>query len=370
MTAKYTEVLKKLKERILAGEYDGDKPFPSETALARQASISRSTAHRVIGELRRLGFVTGAPGENPRLTKSAASRKLGVIVPRHAYSEIFPQIVGELSRRAQAESYTLLFGDISSADPARRAADAKALAEKFVQEGVAGVMFQPIEYVSGAERLNSEVLSILGRAGIAVVLCDYDIVPPPKRSGFDVVGMNNFLAGAAMADHLASAGAQRLSFLMRPHSPLSIQNRARGAAAEVSSAGLAWSQLVAEPDDAEAIGAHMRKFRPDAFICGNDAIAANLRQTLEKLGKGVPKDVLLAGFDDVAYARFMSPPLTTMHQPCGQIADAVFDRLMARMASRSLPPQEIYLPGRIVTRESTQRPVQAKSTSGKRKGAK
>ena len=370
MTAKYTEVLKKLKERILAGEFDGDKPFPSETALARQAKISRSTAHRVIGELRRLGFVTGAPGENPRLTKVAASRKIGVIVPRHAYSEIFPQIVGELSRRAQSESYTMLFGDISSSDPACRAADAKALAEKFVQEGVAGVMFQPIEYVSGAERLNGEVLSVLDRAGIAVVLCDYDIVPPPKRSSFDVVGMNNFLAGAAMADHMAKAGAKRVTFLMRPHSPLSIQNRSRGACAEAASTGLAVATLESEPDNAAAIRRHIRSFRPDAFICGNDAIAARLKQTLEKMGIGVPKDVLLAGFDDVSFARFMSPSLTTMHQPCEQIADAVFDRLMARIASRSLPPQEIYLPGRIVLRDSTRRQPGANTASEKTKETK
>ena len=59
---------------------------------------------------------------------------------------------------------------------------------------------------------------------------------------------------------------------------------------------------------------------PDAFICGNDHTAARLLQTLGAIGKQVPRDVLLAGFDDVACAQLLSPPLTTMRQPCEEIA--------------------------------------------------
>lgn len=355
MTAKYREIFDKIRSQIVSGRFFGGRRFPSEGELARNEGVSRSTAHRVIMELRRIGLVTGGPGEIPRLTKGAASRKIGVIVPRHRYSEIFTRIIEELSRRAQLEGYTLLFGDISSADPVQRAEDVKRLAEEYVFERVAGVMFQPIEYVSGAEKLNGEVLEIFNRAEIAVVLCDYDIVPPPGRSSFDVVGMNNFLSGAAMTSHLLSAGASRIAFMMRPHSPLSIKIRMRGAQSEAVAAGRDFAVYEAEPDDQQSLRRYLRRFRPDAFLCGNDAIAACLKQSLEKLGKSVPDDVMLAGFDDVTLARFMSPPLTTMHQPCVQIADAVFDRLMARIANPDLPPQEIYLPGTVVVRSSTRR---------------
>ena len=82
------------------------------------------------------------------------------------------------------------------------------------------------------------------------------------------------------------------------------------------------------------------------------------------LGKRVPEDIMLAGFDDVQFASVMTPQLTTIHQPCDDIASMAFKALQERIADLSLPPREIFLPAPLVVRKSTAResllPISAK----------
>ncbi len=94
---------------------------------------------------------------------------------------------------------------------------------------------------------------------------------------------------------------------------------------------------------------------PDAFVCGNDKTAARLRQTLARLGRKVPEEIMLAGFDDVRCAVTMLPPLTTVHQPCEDIALVAYRALRERMRDPSLPPRRILVPAPLVVRESTHR---------------
>ena len=355
--AKYRTLLETLKKDILSGKYSSEEHFPSIRALSRRFGLAGTTVQRAIEELGHQGLISRIQGRGTIVTRQGASRKLGVIVPLHAYSEIFTKIVGVLSRLAQEAGYTLVFGDVSSTSHSARERMAKSMARRFVEEGVAGVIFMPIDFLSDAERVNREVLRIFDAAGIAVVLCDYDIVSPPKRSGYDVVGINNVEAGAAMVEHLVLAGARRISFLLHPNSPLSHRNRYRGAViAEKSHSGLIVRKLVTDPDDAKGILRHLKSFRPNAVICGNDALAVKFSRVLQKLKKAVPDDLLLAGFDGVQLGAMMIPPLTTICQPCDKMAEIVFHALVARIGNPSLPPREVYLPFRLIATESTVRP--------------
>ena len=77
--------------------------------------------------------------------------------------------------------------------------------------------------------------------------------------------------------------------------------------------------------------------------------------TLKKLGVKIPADVMLAGFDDVCEASSMKPALTSVRQPCRDIATMAFKTLLERMSAPSLPPRQILLDTTLVVRESTTR---------------
>ena len=162
--SKYKQILSELKKQLLEAKFSSANPFPSEAAVAREKQTTRNTVHRAFIELRRLGLIEGEPGVAPRVASRKVSRKIGLIVPGVVYSEFFQPIVGEISRLSQDQGYTLLFGNITSKDPVKRAAQAKRFAKELVREGVAGVIYQPLEFIDDAVTPNAEIVAVFDKA--------------------------------------------------------------------------------------------------------------------------------------------------------------------------------------------------------------
>jgi LacI family transcriptional regulator len=97
----------------------------------------------------------------------------------------------------------------------------------------------------------------------------------------------------------------------------------------------------------------LAKYNPDAIVCSNDVAALSLSKTLAKLNVRIPEDIMLAGFDDVVEAGRMNPPLTSIRQPCFELATMAFRTLLERIDNPDLPPRQILLDTSLVVREST-----------------
>jgi len=235
-------------------------------------------------------------------------------------------------------------------------ADALTLCERYIERGVHGVFFAPMERVPERALWNRRVAERLSEAGIAVVLLDRDLLEFPQRSSFDLVGIDNFRAAMLVTDHLIEQGASRICFLARPNFPDTTDLRMAGCREAVRrSSGVTYAEAFVEPTDEATIRALLAKRRPDAFLCANDQTAALLLRTLALIGHPVPDGVLVAGFDDVHYATLLSVPLTTVRQPCRQIARAATTALMERCNDPAIPPREILLPFELVVRQSSGR---------------
>ena len=354
--AKSKTLVETLKNDILSGKYVSGQAFPSRRALARRFALAGTTVQRALDELAHQGLISRARGSGSMVTKLGASRKIGLIVPGVVYSEFFPPIVSEISRLAQMNNYILIYGDMASVDTRDLNRFVLNMAERLVEEKVAGVICQPVGGSSGSEKVNRSIFAAFDHAGIPVVLIDYDCVKPPRRSRHDVVGINNVDAGRQMAEHLLSVGARKIHFVLHGDPAPTTLNRLSGVMSTVASAYGCMDRhaiLKADPDNLSAVRKHLKSYRPDAFVCLNDADAAKLIQTLARIGLSVPEDVLVAGFNDVNVAKLTNPPLTTIHQPCGEIAKTAFDRLLARIREPDLPPMELFLPAQIVVRGST-----------------
>ena len=79
--------------------------------------------------------------------------------------------------------------------------------------------------------------------------------------------------------------------------------------------------------------------------------------TLRRLGKNVPGDILITGVDDVQVAATSTPPLTTVHQPCKEIARTAVAAMLQRLRDPSLPPRQILLDAELIVRASTERRI-------------
>ena len=310
----HKEIFEALRREILAGKYDSDRHLPSEAALSRRFGVSRPTISRVTLDLKREGLV-------------ATRRGAPTTITRYAH------------------------GEIKSSDPKVRAREVRRLAYQFSKEHVAGVFFQPLEFIRDAHKASEESVAYFDKTGIAVVLLDYDIVLPPERSSYDVVGIDNFAAGLAIGRHLVRTGAKRIAFLHRPNAAPTVTNRMRGVAAAAVESGGFWSLkgnvLFAEPDNCRAVSKFLKNGLPDAFVAGNDVAAAALGETLARIGGGAEK-IRLAGFDDVEVAAKLG--LTTIRQPLDAIAEVAMQTLVSRIKTPDLPPRTILLDAELVVR--------------------
>ena len=349
----HKEVFEALRREILAGKYDADRRLPSETALSHRFGVSRPTVSRATLDLRREGLIVTRKGAASVITRFAqnATGALGLVVPGENYAEIFKPLDRRLAHLADRSGWDLIRGEIMGADPKVRAREARRLAYQFAKERVCGVFFQPIEFLKDSAKASEDIVRYFEKAGIAVVLLDYDIAPPPERSRYDVVGIDNFAAGLAIGRHLVRTGAKRIAFLHRPNAAPTVTNRMRGVAAAAVESGGFWSLkgnvLFAEPDNCRAVSKFLKNGLPDAFVAGNDVAAAALGETLARIGGGAEK-IRLAGFDDVEVAAKLG--LTTVRQPLDAIAEVAMQTLVSRIKTPDLPPRTILLDAELVVR--------------------
>lgn len=355
---KWVEIFEKLQKDLREGVYPQGVSLPSEESLVRTFGVSRITAVRAMEELRKRGLVWRKRGSGIFATKVARmeSGRIGLIMPSLSFGEIFPQICQALTRFAQQDGYSLVLGDISSAKPDKRAHEACEVARRFVEEGVVGVIFQPLAFLRTPERVTKEILTLFSDSDIPVVLIDRDIEIGGAVLPHDFVGIDNLNAGRALGAHLIEQGAKRVHFLMRPNCASVIRDRYDGVMSALDGRMSNKSVIVAEPNDRAALKPWFeRKSRPDAVVCESDYVAAQLNNTLASLGLSVPKDVMLAGFDDVRCAVSATPNLTTVRQPCEDIARMAYQVLRERLRDTSLPSRRILLPAPLIIRDSTLR---------------
>ena len=92
--------------------------------------------------------------------------------------------------------------------------------------------------------------------------------------------------------------------------------------------------------------------RPQAVFIGNDAMAFGAYQALYQAGLRVPDDMAVIGYDDIELASYMTPPLTTIHQPKDELGELAIDVLIHRMAQPTLQQQRLQLTPVLMERGS------------------
>lgn len=352
-------ISERLRREILSGKFDGTGKFPSDRMLMRRFAVARATVQAAMRDLLEKDLVDRKPGYGTFLTARAsvtAARKFAVIVP-DAYYSFYARICRGIDEAAKAGGWATLSASLGSGGMRERAVKALAFAEVCVREKVSGVFFQPLQFLEDGVRFNRAVLRVFDRARIPVVLLDSDYLPLPQRSGYDLVGINNVAAGYELARHVIAQGARRVWYFSNPLPAPTSVNRGNGVGFAVSEAGLRWTRdsvFFADPADARAARCLFAgRNRPDAIVAVNDYVASILLKTLKAIGRRVPGDVLLAGFNGDPCGEECDPPVTTMVQPCEEIGKVAVGLMLNRLANRDAPPREVLLNAGLAARAST-----------------
>lgn len=352
-------ISEQLRREILGGKFDVTRKLPSEHQLMRRFSVARETVRSALKDLLDKKLVERRPGYGTflaDLAETKAAQRFAMIVP-DAYYPFYGRICKGVMDAAKTRGWTILTAALGSGSMRERALRAIEFSEVCIREKVSGAFFQPLQFVRDCERMNRGILRLFKSADIPVVLLDSDIVPPPNRSEYDLVGVDNTGLGYALARHVIAAGAKRIMYFSNPLPAPTSLKRGTGVGIAVAEAGLPWkkgSVFFADPTDTRAAArVFAGRNRPDAIIAVNDYIASLLLKTLKAIGRRVPEDVLLAGVNGDPLAEESSPPLTTVLQPCHEIGATAVSLMFERLANPDLLPREVFLSARLVEREST-----------------
>jgi GntR family transcriptional regulator of arabinose operon len=355
---KYREIIERIQKDISSGTYKPGQRLPSETELVRRYGVSRMTVFRAMRDLQSLGIVTRRVGSGTFVAQKADSDShvFGLLIPELGQTEIFEAICKGMMEAPQARRHSLLWGHAPS-HAGEKEQVMEQLCQQFISQKVSGVFFAPVEFTPTRYEANRRILSALDRAHIPVVLLDRCIEPYPRRSNYDLVGIDNRRAAFLATEHLIGCGAKRIAFFARPDSAPTVDARIAGYrdALRTLAKGSARSRGIVslgDASDTKFVRALLRKERPDAFLCANDHTAGDLMHTLLSLGRRIPEDIRIIGIDDVKYARLLPVPLTTQHQPCRDIGRTALAVMLDRISNPDLPARDVLLACQLVIRRS------------------
>ncbi|MGF7153855.1 LacI family DNA-binding transcriptional regulator [Novosphingobium gossypii] len=163
-------------------------------------------------------------------------------------------------------------------------------------------------------------------------------------------------AGAEVARHLLDLGHRRLGLVNGPADTASATERRAGFLAAAHEAGAHVAEAPGDYDFASGVAGaeHLLSLpdRPTAIFAANDVMAAGVLKVAAARGIAVPGALSVIGFDGSILTRMLTPALTSVLRPFGDMAAAAAERLIAGIEGR---PDTLSFDGRlrVVAAEST-----------------
>lgn len=315
-------------------------------ALSGSPLVNEETRSRIADLARSLNYSVNVGAQNLRLRQN---RTVAVVVPfdpvsREELSEpFFLGLVGSIGDALAHSGHDMLLSRID--------ANRLDLAAQIVDAGRAtGVIV--IGQWHHHDQLNEMAVQ-----GVPFVVWGARLADQL----YATVGGDNREGGRVAAEHLLEQGARRIVFLGDPELP-EVGLRYQGYVQAHAVRGLepATELLCVVPflPDAvrHAIEALVGNGIPfDAVVASSDMMAMTAVNTLQRLGKRVPGDVLVVGYDDIVLAAHCHPSLTTIRQPVQTAGEQLVRVLLERCAGHR--PKSVLLPTELIVRESSTPPV-------------
>ncbi|PAB28692.1 LacI family DNA-binding transcriptional regulator [Pseudomonas savastanoi] len=175
------------------------------------------------------------------------------------------------------------------------------------------------------------------------------------------ISSQNLKGARSLARHVIESGHTRLAILSGPRGLWTSEQRQAGYREACAGAGIDPDEVqVIEGDYTEQSGENAAEQvlamdineRPSAVLCANDLMAIGFIRRCNERGLRVPADISVTGFDDIAGAERLDPPLTTVKQPGRAMGQAAAQLLLNRIGAGTEPPAQLDFPTQLCIRSS------------------
>ncbi len=194
----------------------------------------------------------------------------------------------------------------------------------------------------------------------------FAIVDPAGDPTPDVpsVGSANWSGGLHATRHLIELGHRRIATITGPEDMMCSLARLDGYRSAMNAASLPIDPEWIRFGDFHSTGGerHARELlarpdRPTAIFAGSDLQALGVIAAATEAGLSVPRDLSVVGYDDIALSRWLTPPLTTVHQPLRRMGEEAARIVLRLAAGESVDTLRMDLATHLVVRGSTAAPT-------------
>ncbi|MFI7454329.1 LacI family DNA-binding transcriptional regulator [Nonomuraea sp. NPDC049714] len=322
----------------------GVSPTTVSNVLNNPELVAEGTRRRVHAAMERVGYL---PNSAARRLRGLPSPLVGAVTLDIA-SPFFTEVCRGVEDRLLQDGCMLMTCS-TDLQPGRE----RHYLQELEKQSVRGVLITPVES-------DLEPLVALAGRGVPVVLLDH------RSDGrLCSVSIDNQWGGEQVAAHLIALGHQRIALLSAAIEVQQTGERHAGVRRAFLNAGLdpatgVLDVRVPSPDITMTAAAALEEMLgasdpPTAILCLNDTAALGVIGGLRERGIAVPGDVSVVGYDDVAFAAQLSPPLTTVWQPKRELGRVAAELLLDEARPGHRHQKLVYRP-RLVVRESTAPP--------------
>ncbi|WP_333647354.1 LacI family DNA-binding transcriptional regulator [Lacrimispora sp.] len=298
--------------------------------------LSEETKHKVKQAMDELHY---RPNELARSLSKQVTNTIGIITP-HITHPYFAQLISQLENAASKRGFKILL--CNSKEDHSREAEYIDLCKSNRAVGIifCGMILASEQYTQqGIPFVAIECNSPLCAS---TILCD------------------NYEGGRLAAEHLITCGCKNLihfSGIIDQEMPGDSRSQAFKDVCQKHGVDfeIVWTRdnTYYSMDYRDSIRQTLLGLpNTDGIFASSDLIAAQVIQVCAEMGKQIPDDIKLVGFDDVALSSLTTPQISTIHQPTKEMAEMAVDSLI-KSSSRETVPSKLVLPVSLVKRQST-----------------
>lgn len=314
----------------------------SKVLNGRHVVVSATTRERILTAAGELGYI---PNAMARGLVSRVSVTVGVLADDLSDLAV-SQFVLAAQHAAAGHGHTALISNVHAST------DAVLALRRLLEHRVDGILV-----AAPSVEDHPKIGETLRRSPLPAVS-----INRIHGGGVPLIGSDHAVTGALAAEHLLGLGHRSIGTVAGPRERRVVQSRMRGFRSALRDAGEALpARRVAEADWTHAGGYEAMHRLLDAapeitaVFVHNDVMAVGARLALAERGRRVPADCSLVGCDDLSFAAFLVPELTTVRVPFQETGELAAKLLLDRIRGGQIPGRNL-LPVELIVRASTSPP--------------
>jgi LacI family transcriptional regulator len=317
--------------------------------INERPDVAAETRLRVEEVIARLGY---QPNAIARSLIRQRSHSLGVVATGVEYYGPSHTLVG-IEKETRALGYFLLLDLLHHPETD----DVEGIFRRMLSQQVDGILWAVPEIGDNRAWLENNLL----HSQVPVIFLSME-----PRPGLASLAIDNRRGGYLAAGHLLAQGYRRIGMIAGPLDWWEARQRKCGWEQALQAAGVeVGARQVTEGNWSADSGARGMRLLleqyPDmeAVLVGNDQMALGVLQAIHELGRRVPDDMAVVGFDNTPESAYYWPPLSTVEQPLvdlGRLAVGQLSQMIEtdRQNGVAMPGEPVYLQPRLVVRASSQ----------------